>query len=181
MISVDGDTSPSDTVAALASGMSGIRIGPSLLPAFEGALTMACVQLAKAISRDGEGATRLIEVVVEGARTERQAKQAARTVTTSPLVKTAIHGADPNWGRIVAAVGRSDVDVDDRKIDVWLNEIQVMKRGAPLAFDRAKAVESLRQKEVLIRVGLNLGAGRATAWGCDLSKDYVSINADYTT
>jgi glutamate N-acetyltransferase/amino-acid N-acetyltransferase len=182
MITVDGDTSPSDTVAILANGMAGNpTVNRKNGELFQKALNEVCIYLAKAIARDGEGAAKLIEVVVEGAKNEAEARLAARTIASSPLVKSAIHGNDPNWGRVVSAAGRSGAKVIESKLDAYLNQICVMKQGHPLPFDKQQASASLDKKEVLLRVNLNLGPGRATAWGCDLSAEYVNINSAYTT
>jgi glutamate N-acetyltransferase/amino-acid N-acetyltransferase len=183
MISVDGDTSPSDSVIMMANGLSGLDIEErkETAEAFQEALTRICLTMAKAIARDGEGATKLIEVLVEKAVNRDEAVRAARTVTTSPLVKTAIHGCDPNWGRIICAIGRSEIDLDLDKADVYLAGEPVLKAGIPVTFDKAKLKNLLAGSEISIRINLNLGRGEATAWGCDLSKEYVSINADYTT
>jgi len=181
MVSVDGDTSPSDSVIVLANGMSGVKVDRRNSLAFQAGLDEVCLYLAKCIARDGEGATRLMEITVEGAASEREARQAARTISTSPLVKTAVHGADPNWGRVIAAVGRSGVRLDESRIDMYLNGTCVMRRGTPQDFDKKALGLTMQGKEVSIKVDLNLGTGKATAWGCDLSKEYVSINADYTT
>lgn len=183
MISVDGDTSPSDCVLLLANGLA----GNELLDfdngdAFQQALITVCTHLAKSVARDGEGATKLIEVTVERAEDEVWARQAARTVASSPLVKAAIHGNDPNWGRIVAALGRSGARVREERLDVYLNEVCVMKQGSFSPCNKADIVSSLTSRDVvLIKLCLNLGDGKATAWGCDLSEEYVTINSAYTT
>ena len=183
MISVDGDTSPSDSAIIMANGLSGLEVveGTDSAAAFQEALTQVCLDMAKAIARDGEGATRLIEVTVEGALNRDEAARAARVITSSPLVKTAIHGCDPNWGRILCAAGRSEIELDQDRADVYLAGEPVLRAGVPISFDKAKLKAKLSGKEIRIRVCLNIGQGTATAWGCDLSKDYVSINADYTT
>ncbi len=138
--------------------------------------------LARSIAQDGEGATKLIEVTVEGAEDEMWARQAARTIVSSPLVKAAVHGSDPNWGRIVAALGRSGARVREDRLDVYLNGLCVMKQGCPVPFEKAEMMASLsKASSVLIKVCLNLGDGQATAWGCDLSEEYVRINSAYTT
>jgi glutamate N-acetyltransferase/amino-acid N-acetyltransferase len=150
--------------------------------AFQEALNAVCTHLAKSIARDGEGATKLIEVKVEGAEDEVWARQAARAVASSSLVKAAIHGNDPNWGRLVAALGRSGARVREERLDVYLNDICVMKQGRPASFSRAAMISALGNTDnVLIRLCLNLGDGKATAWGCDLSEEYVTINSAYTT
>jgi glutamate N-acetyltransferase/amino-acid N-acetyltransferase len=150
--------------------------------AFQEALNAICTHLAKSVARDGEGATKLIEVIVEKAEDRIWARQAARTIAGSPLVKAAIHGNDPNWGRIVAALGRSGARVREDRLDVYLNDICVMKQGCPSPFNKAEMISALSNSDnVLIRLRLNLGDGQATAWGCDLSEEYVTINSAYTT
>lgn len=182
MVSVDGDTSPSDTVFVLANGVAGNEpIDENTGHSFEEALAFVCEHMAKAIAMDGEGASKLIEVVVGGARSIADARMAARTVASSPLVKAAIHGADPNWGRIVCAVGRSEAAIDPLRVSLSLNGVPVMSRGMPLPFSETDLRESMKSTTVEVLVGLHLGSAAATAWGCDLSAEYVSINASYTT
>jgi len=184
MISVDGDTSPSDTVLLLANGLAGgepISAESPRADAFRQALEQVCVYLAKLIAADGEGATRLIEVIINGAADLSQARKAARAVISSALVKAAIHGADPNWGRVVAAVGRSGAEMDEYKIDLFLGDIQVIKAGRALNSGKRAVSQLLKGKEINLRVNLNLGEGSATAWGCDLSQEYVAINSEYMT
>lgn len=184
MITIDGDTSPNDTVLILANGLAGnelIKDGTSQAAAFGEALAEVCTYLARRIAGDGEGATKLIEVIVEGAVSVDDARVAARTIAGSPLVKAAVHGCDPNWGRIIAALGRSGAELDGSKIDLFLNDMRLMAEGAPLAFDRDRVKEAMAREEVPIRVRLNLGDSAATAWGCDLSAEYVAINSEYTT
>jgi glutamate N-acetyltransferase/amino-acid N-acetyltransferase len=183
MISVDNDTSTSDTVAVFANGAAGgaeIKQGTPPAAAFQRALDHVCVAMARELARDGEGATKLIEVQVEGAAGDRDAVAAARTVTASPLVKAAVHGADPNWGRVLMAVGRSGARVTLSRARVWLGTTLVFS-GEPVRFDEGAASKYLRGDEVLLRVDLGAGTARATAWGCDLTTDYVHINSDYTT
>jgi len=177
MVSIDGDTSPNDMVLLMANG----RGGSVPADAFEQALEQVCVYLAKSIAGDGEGATRLIEVTVAGAASRLEARTAARAVVSSSLVKAAVHGADPNWGRIVAAVGRSGVKVEETKLDLSIGEIPVLKAGSSLPFDKRALVQRLKGKEVTISLDFNLGSGKATAWGCDLSQEYVTINSQYMT
>ncbi len=183
MVSIDGDTSPSDCVFMLANGLAGNEpIDFENGGTFQEALTAVCTHLAKSVARDGEGATKLIEVRVEGMEDQVWARQAARTIAGSPLVKAAIHGNDPNWGRIVAALGRSGARVSEDKLDVYLNDIRVVKQGCPASFNKIEMIASLNNSDkVLIRLCLNLGDGQATAWGCDLSEEYVTINSAYTT
>jgi glutamate N-acetyltransferase/amino-acid N-acetyltransferase len=191
-ITVDGDTSTNDTFLAFAAGEP---LNPELFDALEAGLTAVSQHLARAIARDGEGATCLIEVQVEGAADEAGARAIARTVCGSSLVKCAVHGRDPNWGRIVAAAGRAGVAFDPNAVALWLGDHQLMAAGQPLPFDRPAASAYLRARAagaylggsgeggdtVLIRLQVGTGAGRGLAWGCDLSDQYVRINADYTT
>jgi glutamate N-acetyltransferase/amino-acid N-acetyltransferase len=184
MISVDGDTSTNDTAIVMASGLAGnktITSSSQLAVVFQEALLKVCVHLAKCIARDGEGATRMIEIQVNGAKTLKDARMAARTISSSPLVKTAVHGCDPNWGRIIAAAGRSGAALIPEKSDVYIGETCLLKAGMPLPFDKKAISALLNQPEVYLRVDLNLGDGQATAWGCDLSEEYVVVNAEYTT
>jgi glutamate N-acetyltransferase/amino-acid N-acetyltransferase len=177
MISVDGDTSPNDMVLVMANGLAG-AVPPD---AFEQALEKLCIHLSKRLASDGEGATRLIEMNVSGAADLSQARQAAKAVVGSSLVKAAVYGADPNWGRIMAAVGRSGVEVKESKFDLYVGKIQVVKSGKPLPFDKSAVIALLKDKEVTFSANLNLGSGQATAWGCDLSPEYVTINSQYMT
>ena len=186
-ITVDGDTSTNDTYLAFAAGEP---LSPEHFDALEAGLTAVSQHLAKAIARDGEGATCLIEVQVEGASDDAGARAIARTICGSSLVKCAVHGRDPNWGRIVAAAGRAGVAFDPGAVALWLGEHQLMAAGQPLAFDRAAASAYmsdraagayLQDDTVRIRLQVGEGAGSGCAWGCDLSDQYVRINADYTT
>ena len=177
-ITVDGDTSTNDTVLAFAAGDPLDSVHHAAL---EQGLTEAMQHLAKAIARDGEGATCLIEVQVEGALDEPSAQRVARTIVGSSLVKTAVHGRDPNWGRIVAAAGRSGVPFDPEQVALWIGPHQLMQSGQPLSFDPEAASRVLRSETVPIRIQLGDGPGNGLAWGCDLSDQYVRINADYTT
>ena len=186
-ITVDGDTSTNDTFLAFAAGEP--------LPAhqferLEQGVTLVAQYLARSIARDGEGATCLIEVSVEGAASEADALLIARTVCGSSLVKTAVHGRDPNWGRIVAAAGRSGVAFDAQAVSLWIGDHQLMENGQPLGFDRSAASTYLQERAsgryleddaVVIRLVVGFGPGQGRAWGCDLSDQYVRINADYTT
>jgi glutamate N-acetyltransferase/amino-acid N-acetyltransferase len=186
-ITVDGDTSTNDTFLAFAAGEP---LNPELYDALEAGLTAVSQHLAQAIARDGEGATCLIEVRVEGAADDAGARAIARTICGSSLVKCAVHGRDPNWGRIVAAAGRAGVPFDPEAVALWLGAHQLMASGQPLAFDRSAASAYLRERAagtyldddtVLIRLVVGEGPGGGLAWGCDLSDQYVRINADYTT
>ena len=184
MITIDGDTSTNDMVLILANGLSSTNlIGRESGEAevFQAALKEVCLYFAKSIARDGEGASRLIEVTVEGALNKAEARRAAGTVAGSSLVKAAVHGSDPNWGRIAAALGRSGAEMMESKLDLYLDNICLMKSGQPVPFDASLIRAVLASPEVTIRAHLNLGQGTATAWGCDLSEEYVTINSAYTT
>jgi glutamate N-acetyltransferase/amino-acid N-acetyltransferase len=180
-ISVDGDTSTNDTLLVLANGASGITPRDQDLEAFAGAVQGLCEKLAREILADGEGVTKVFEVAVKGAASLEDARRAARTITTSNLVKTAIHGSDPNWGRILAAAGRSGATVDQTRASIRIGEVVVFAAGAPCAIDRDAVRRVLDRTEIPIEVDLGLGTGTARAWGTDLSAEYVRINAEYTT
>jgi glutamate N-acetyltransferase/amino-acid N-acetyltransferase len=183
MITVDGDTSPSDTVIVIANGLAKneiIKNGTG--NGFQKALSELCIFLAKCIAKDGEGATKLVEVHIEGAAAIGDARLASRIVANSPLVKTAIHGNDPNWGRIIVAIGRSGAEIIENKVDLYLNGVCVMKQGKPIDFNKKSLSKNMADnKTTTIHVNLNIRNGSATAWGCDLSKEYVTINSAYTT
>lgn len=184
MISIDGDNSPNDMVLLMANGQAGnkpIARDSESAEAFQQALSQVCVYLAKCIARDGEGASKLLEITVEGATDISAARTVARTIVSSPLVKAAVHGCDPNWGRILAAAGRSGVEVVESKIELYIGDICLLKAGEPLSFDREAVVALLDREEVSVVLRLNLGTAAATAWGCDLSEEYVTINSQYTT
>jgi len=184
MITVDGDTSPNDSVLLLANGLAGNSVLNADSPdadSFQSALDEVCVYLARCIAGDGEGATRLIEITVDGAFSTRDARIAARTIAGSPLVKTAVHGADPNWGRVLAAAGRSGAEVVESEIDLYLDHLCLVRGGIALPFHNDEAIAMLKRDEVRFRLCLNLGEGQATAWGCDLTEEYIALNGDYTT
>ena len=184
MASIDGDTSPNDTVLIMANGLAGnevIRQKTSQADNFQQALNHVCIHLAKAIARDAEGASKLIEVTVSGAASITDARSTARTVISSSLVKAAVHGSDPNWGRIIAAAGRSGAELVESKIDLYIGGVCLIKGGSLLPFDKKRVVRTLTDSEVSIDLDLNLGKAKATAWGCDLSEEYVTINSQYTT
>ncbi|WP_068777466.1 bifunctional glutamate N-acetyltransferase/amino-acid acetyltransferase ArgJ [Paenibacillus sp. FJAT-26967] len=184
MITVDGDTSTNDMVVVMASGLAGEE---ALTPdhpdweAFAVAFAYVSEHLAKMIARDGEGATKLIEVNVLGAASRDAARAIAKTVIGSSLVKTACFGADANWGRIIAAVGRAGQPVQTDTVDVQLGDIMVLSQSRPVKFDEDRAEEYLKGDFVQINVNLHMGNSSATAWGCDLTYDYVRINAAYRT
>lgn len=191
-VSVDGDMSTNDTALLLASGASGVMLGAGELPAFTAALTEVCVELAKQIARDGEGATRLVEITVTGAPDEGQAHAVADSIARSPLVKTAVHGGDPNWGRVLCAAGYSGAAIDPDKLSLTFGPadrpgandspaVQVVANGLPTSYDERAAAATLRSDPVLIALDLGLGDASATVWTCDFSAEYVEINAHYTT
>ncbi len=185
-ITVDGDTSTNDTLLVLASGVAGhTPIIDSRSPGFEpfvAALTQVCASLAKAIARDGEGATKLVEITIKGAASEAEAEAAAKTVATSPLMKTALFGNDPNWGRALAAIGRSGATVDPARVSLHLGDFHLVAQGEPLPFDMVAAHHWLAQTdEVKLVADLGVGQAEATVWTCDFSYKYVEINAEYHT
>lgn len=180
-ITVDGDTSTNDMALILSAGAGTLRIESEgeAYRAFVSALTEAARQIAVAIVRDGEGATRFAEVTVEGARTAEDAHRLAKTIAESPLVKTAINGGDANWGRVLAAAGRAGVPLDINKVDVFLGDVWVAEGGAVRAYDEAAATAAFAADPVRIRVRLGAGTAAATMWTCDLSHGYVDINGSY--
>ncbi len=184
-ITVDGDTSTNDTVLILASGKAEnppIAANTPEFEAFVSALIELGTALAKAIARDGEGATKLIEITVSGAASQQEAEQAAKTVAISPLVKTALFGNDPNWGRVLMALGRSGVSVDPAQISLRMGDFYLLEQGEPLPFDAEVAAAWMSSThEILLVADLGVGASSATVWTCDLSYKYVEINAEYHT
>jgi glutamate N-acetyltransferase / amino-acid N-acetyltransferase len=183
-ITVDGDTSTNDTVAILANGQSGaqkISTQGAAFAGFTAALEKVCRQLALAIVADGEGAQRVIEIEVRGAPSARAADKIARTIANSPLVKTALAGADPNWGRILAAAGRAGVNFDFERVDVRLAGLLVCRRGREHPFDERLAHKKMLAKYVPIVVDLRAGRASARLWTCDFTGEYVTINASYRT
>jgi len=179
MITVDGDTSTNDMVLVLANGASGVRVAKEELPAFEEALTAVCLQLARAIARDGEGASKYLEVLVKGAHSLSDARRAARAVAGSALVKTAVAGADPNWGRILAAVGYAGIEFDPGRTSVFLGPVMVSREGVEVPFIEEEARAAMAGPDVHITVDLGMGGAEARAFGCDLTEGYVRINASY--
>jgi len=183
MISVDGDTSTNDTLVVLANGAAGnpVVTGGADGEAFTAALTYVCGELAKAIVSDGEGATRLIKVEVRGAASDSDARDAARSVVRSSLVKAAVYGGDPNWGRVLCAIGYSGAQVDPMAVDLFVGDVQLVKAGAPVPGCREAAGPVMKEKEVAFVADLHVGDAGATAWGCDLTEAYVVENSAYTT
>ncbi len=180
-VTVDGDMSTNDSAILLASGASNCQITESNAPLFSALLDAVCIELGKKIARDGEGATKLIEIRVKGARREADAKKIALTIANSPLVKTAIFGKDPNWGRIAMAAGKAGIAFDAQNLSFSLGEIPLFRDGEPLDFDVKAAESTLEAADVLISLDLGEGSAAWTAWTCDFSYDYVKINAEYHT
>ncbi len=181
-ISVDGDTSTNDTMLVLANGASGVRPNPKESKKLEEALTQVMEDLARQIVRDGEGARKLVTIEVSGASNEEVAAQIARSIANSPLVKTAIAGSDPNWGRILSAAGNAGVPLDPGKVDIDLQNVPVCRSGLAADFSEADLKKKLDEKECLIRFALHgRGKGAARFWTCDLTEKYIEINASYRT
>lgn len=184
MVDVDMDTSTSDSMAVLANGLvGGAPVGGDSPEArvLETLLTAVAVELARELARDGEGANTLIEATVEGARSVEDARMAARTIVSSPLIKTMVTGRDPNLGRVMMALGRCGAEVEVERVSIYIFDSCAFRNGEPSEVDYAKLSKAMDVPEVKLRVDLGLGDGRATAWGCDLTADYVRINAEYTT
>ncbi len=180
-ISVEGHTSTNDTLLFFANGKGGQLKGESLAT-FSRAATEVCADLARAIAADAEGASHLVTIEVEGLRDDAEARRIAKTIADSALVKTAIFGADPNWGRIVSAAGYAGVEFEEEQLSLWLGDTLLYKEGMPQAFEPAAASAYLKNnREVTIRLRFSLGAGRCTFWTCDLSYEYVRLNAEYTS
>ena len=183
-VTVDGDSSTNDSFLLLANGVAGnrpIAAGTAEADQLESALLVVARDLARQIARDGEGATRLITVKVTGGASADEARLAARSVASSSLVKAAVHGGDPNWGRIVCALGYSGADLAIDRLDLSIAGLTVFTRGAGQPVDLGAVRAAFEQPEIMIHAELGLGEGVAEAWGCDLSEEYVRINADYTT
>lgn len=183
-ISIDGDTSTNDTLLVLANGASGaprIKAGTAAHRSFAKSLEEVCHSLALQIVADGEGAQRVIQIEVRGAKTESAARQIARTIATSPLVKTAFAGGDPNWGRIFAAAGRAGVKFDPSRVDIQMAGVPVLRCGQPLDFNEREASNRLLQREVMVVMNLHAGRASARYWTCDFTAEYVRINASYRT
>jgi glutamate N-acetyltransferase/amino-acid N-acetyltransferase len=184
MIDVDGDMSTNDTVLVFANGAAG---GPEIGPdsegadAFREAITYVSTVLAKELARDGEGAQRLIEVVVDGAKDLSDARTAARSIASSSLVKAMVHGRDPNWGRIMMALGKSNIDFSENQVDLFISDIHMVHEGVAFPYMKEAVINAMSVPEVQIRVNVNNGDASATAWGCDLTEEYVTFNSAYST
>ena len=191
MIVVDGDESTNDTCLMMANGASGIDVESAgeIDPNFQEALNYLCINLAKKMARDGEGATKFIEANVYNAKTQEDAKLAAKSIISSSLFKSAVFGGDPNWGRIVSAIGYSGADLNPDIVTIAIgddeDEVDLVRAGEILAFENTpyleRAEKIMQSKNVTVNIDMDLGDGEATAWGCDLTYDYVKINAEYTT
>jgi glutamate N-acetyltransferase/amino-acid N-acetyltransferase len=181
-ISVDGDTSTNDTVLLLASGASGVCLDKEYHLPFAEALTQVCKSLAKQIVADGEGVTHVVELHIDGAANDAEALKVAKAIAHSPLIKTAWAGSDPNWGRLVAAIGYSGAEIDPERIDIWFGSLRICRNGGRAEeFDEAAAHAYLKQREFSIAIQLHQGEGSCVFWTTDLTAEYVHINADYST
>ncbi len=184
MLTIDGATSTNDMALLLASGAGGgepVGAGHPALPLLGAALQHVATTLTRKLASDGEGASKLLEVRVEGAASLEDARRAAKAVAGSMLLKAAVFGNDPNWGRVLDAVGYSGVEAKEERLGLVMQNVEVYRDGAPVPFDAAALSQALAHREVRLRVDLGLGDGAATAWGCDLTPEYVRINAEYTT
>ena len=185
MITVDGDTSTNDTLCIMANGQAGNRLIDSINSAdyqdFLAALETVCRYLAQQVVRDGEGATKFLEITVKGARNFAEGKQAAMSIAKSPLVKTAFFGEDPNWGRILCAVGYSGIDADPARTSLAIGGVTIVRAGLGASFDEAALRQVMSAKDITIEVELGLGEAQATVWTCDFSYEYVKINGEYHT
>jgi glutamate N-acetyltransferase/amino-acid N-acetyltransferase len=191
MIVVDGDESTNDTCLMMANGTSGVNVesDDGIDSNFQEGLNHLCMNLAKKMARDGEGASKFLEANVCGAKSFEDAKLAAKAIVTSPLFKSAVFGGDPNWGRIVSAIGYSGCDLNPDIVTIAIaddnDEVDLVRKGEILAFENTtyleRAEKIMQSKSIAVNIDMFLGDGEATAWGCDLTYDYVKINAEYTT
>ena len=184
MIDIDGDQSTNDTCLVFANGAAGgrqITAGSDDASKFQEALTYICIGLAKELVRDGEGAQRLIEVVLDGATSLAQARAAAREIASSLLVKAMVHGRDPNWGRIMMALGKSGIDFEESNVDIFVNDIHIVHQGVAIPYLKDAVVSAMSVPDVGFRVAIGAGDATATAWGCDLTEEYVTFNSAYST
>jgi glutamate N-acetyltransferase/amino-acid N-acetyltransferase len=180
-ISVDGETSTNDMVIVMANGISGVEIkaGSEEYNIFYEMLEAVCRDMAKAIVSDGEGATKLVTLSIKNAKTKADADIVGKTISNSPLVKTAIHGADANWGRILSSIGMSGADIDPAEVSIKFNDLEILSPGYKLSLDEKAASAILSKSEFTINIDLGAGSESATWWTCDFSEEYISINADY--
>ena len=186
-VTIDGDTSTSDTLLAFATGAAEahgvakiVRLSDPRLPAFRKGFNAVLADLAEQVARDGEGARKLVEILIEGAASKKSARRIALSIANSPLVKTAIAGEDANWGRVVMAVGKAGEPANRDRLSIWFNGIRVAHKGArDPGYDEAAVSEAMKQPEITLKVGLGLGKGRDRVLTCDLTKEYVAINGDY--
>ncbi len=184
MTDVDSDQSTNDSVIVLANGASGTEQIEEKSPGadtFVEALRYVCTELAKELARDGEGAQTLIEVIVEGAHSTEEARKSARGIASSLLVKAMVHGKDPNWGRLVMALGKSSIQLEEQKIDIFINDIHIVHKGIAIPYLKDAVVSAMNSEQVDFRINLNVGNSTATAWGCDLTEEYVIFNSAYST
>jgi glutamate N-acetyltransferase/amino-acid N-acetyltransferase len=184
MIDVDGDQSTNDTVLVFANAAAGgraIEAGSKEAAAFREGLTYVCTDLAKELVRDGEGAQRLLEVHLRGARNPDDARAAAREIASSLLVKAMVHGRDPNWGRVMMALGKSGIDFEESNVDIFINEIHIVHQGVAIPYLKDAVVSAMSVSEVRLTVNVGAGGSSATAWGCDLTEEYVTFNSAYST
>jgi len=182
-ITIDGDTSTNDAVVLMASGRSNVEISAENLPAFQALVDEVCIELARDIVRDGEGATKLINVTVEQGASEQECAQVAYAIAQSPLVKTAFFASDPNWGRILAAVGYAGLEqLDISQVQIYLDNVCIVNNGGRAdSYTEEQAQKVMQQTEITVRVVLSRGEAKTTVWTCDFSYDYVKINAEYRT
>jgi len=179
-LTVDGDTSTNDTVFVMANGAAGVAANDTKsLKAFEAGLALVCRELTKMIARDGEGATKFVEITVKGAADFKSARKVAKTIANSPLVKTALYGQELNWGRILCAIGYSKVKLNPDKVTLCINGIPIFSKGKPVSEKRAEAEKIMKEHDIVIEAILAEGKESATVWTCDLSHEYVNINASY--
>jgi len=184
MISVDGDMSTNDSYIILSNGAAGGKTITYESPEQEdikNGIKEVVLFLAKEMVRDGEGATKLFQVTIENAISIEEARDAARTISSSSLVKTAVHGNDPNWGRLLASLGSSKAEIDESKLSVYINDICILENGLPIPYFKDAIVQQMIESEITFRINLNLGESTASAWGCNLSEEYVRFNSAYTT
>jgi glutamate N-acetyltransferase/amino-acid N-acetyltransferase len=181
-LSVDGDMSTNDMLLVMANGVSGRKVTAANREAFEETLSKVCESLARQIAADGEGAKKLVEIEVSGARDNETAALIARAIANSPLVKTAFAGADPNWGRILSSAGASGADFDPAAVDIWLQGVRVCRKGLAANYDESALIRKLGERELMVRFSAgDGGSGHARFWTCDLTEGYIEINASYRT